>query len=419
LIRIVHVSTYYDVGGAGRAACRNHQALLKANWDSHFIALSGRTGDPNVHILSDSEDVQHPWRNALIEKRFLDTVLGRSGDLRSLGLLRNGHVKKLITTLNPQVVNLHWINNGMMSIAQIGSLGYPIVWTLHDMWPLTGVDHYHSNSDDLNHAFGYHRPKNSNRLKSIVDRWLWKRKMRLYGDKDIKVVCPSRWMAAHAYVSPLFRNSNIFTIPNALDFNVFYPRDVKESRQRLNLPESKKLILFAAHGGVTDRRKAFDLLVEALFKLPRIQDGTIGCVILGSKGESIKLPDCIQAYCADVVQDDELLCQYYSAANVVVVPSRSDNLPQIGTEAQACGCPVVGFDVGGLRDIVCEGITGWLAKPFDTTDLAQKIDNTLRWSGEARISSFASAKRRWNEAVVADAYANVYRGSALDMPSSA
>ena len=114
------------------------------------------------------------------------------------------------------------------------------------------------------------------------------------------------------------------------------------------------------------------------------------------------------------LHDDVTLALLYSAADVVVVPSRQENLPQSGTEAHACGCPVVAFDCTGLSDVVVDGETGYLARPYDIEDLA----NGIRWVLEdsvrhARlcVASRNRALRLWSPGVVVPQYIAVYEAA--------
>lgn len=105
-----------------------------------------------------------------------------------------------------------------------------------------------------------------------------------------------------------------------------------------------------------------------------------------------------------VVCDDRVLALAYSAADLMVVPSRQDNLPNTAIEPQACGTPVVAFDIGGLPDIVAHRETGWLAKAFDTEDLAAGILWVLearnRWQGLSQAAR-ARAVEHFSQQVVA------------------
>jgi glycosyltransferase involved in cell wall biosynthesis len=111
------------------------------------------------------------------------------------------------------------------------------------------------------------------------------------------------------------------------------------------------------------------------------------------------------------ILDDLRLRLLYAAADVFVIPSRQDNLPNTGLEAHACGIPVVAFRTGGLVDIVADRVTGALAEPFVPASLAAAI----RWvlvDPQRRRQLGAAARQRavriWDPARVAGLYADVY-----------
>ena len=112
-----------------------------------------------------------------------------------------------------------------------------------------------------------------------------------------------------------------------------------------------------------------------------------------------------------VFGDDVSLRLVYSAADVVVVPSRQDNFPQTALEAQACGVPVVAFDVGGMRDIIDDRITGYLARPFDPQELARGVvwvleDHLRRLTLGA--SARAKVEKRFSSSIVSRQYLDLY-----------
>ena len=199
-------------------------------------------------------------------------------------------------------------------------------------------------------------------------------------------------------------------IPNPLDTRQFQPWPKSLARNILNLPQSEPLILFGAMGGGRDPRKGWDLLQEALVNIAH----KIPCVrgVIFGQSEPTDPPKLgLPLHWLGHLNDDATLALAYSAADVSVVPSRQDNLPQTGTEAQACGCPVVAFNCTGLPDVVEHGVTGYLACPYDPEDLAEGI----RWVLEdperhARLSAAARerAVRLWSPEVVVPQYLQVY-----------
>jgi glycosyltransferase involved in cell wall biosynthesis len=174
-------------------------------------------------------------------------------------------------------------------------------------------------------------------------------------------------------------------------------------------------LLFGADGGTSDPRKGFDLLIEALKYLRLQVEGTslasLELVVFG-QSKPLSTPDIdFPIHYAGRLHDDVTLSLLYSASDLFLIPSRQDNLPNTGLEAHACGTPVVAFRTGGLVDIVDEGITGMLAKPFDPSSLASAIIYILQDSRrlvDLGRASRARALRLWDASVVANQYMKLY-----------
>ena len=355
-------------GGAARAAWRIHHALRQSGVDSQMYVNRASAGD---------------W-----------TVTGPQGKLaKALGMLRSplgGMTTRLLKTGNPilhspailpsswpkrlngsdaDIVHLHWINGEMMSIADIGRITKPVVWTLHDMWALCGAEHC---ADDFRWRDGYlktNRPPHESGFD--LNRWTWQRKIKAW-KKPVHIVTPSRWLADCARQSMLMRDWPISVIPNALDTDVWQPVEKKLARQLMNLPIDCHLLAFGAFGAVRAPHKGFDLLLSALEHL-RGQMPDLHLVVFG-ENEPKQKPDLgFPIHFVGHLHDDLSLRVLYSAADAMMIPSRIDNLPNAGVEAIACGTPVIAFDTCGLSDIVTHQQTGWLAKAFDTEDLARGI----------------------------------------------
>lgn len=200
-------------------------------------------------------------------------------------------------------------------------------------------------------------------------------------------------------------------IPNPLNLERYQPRSSVVARELLGLPQEVPLILFGAMSVTDGDRKGWDLLKQALpHVVKEIPD--VELLILGDNPASGNpLADMPRAHWIGQLKDDVSLSLAYSAASVTVVPSRMDNLPQSGTEAQACGCPVVAFNVSGLNDVISDAKTGFLAEPFDPIDLARKVTLILGNPSLRESMSQAARKRAeklWSGKVIAEQYGALY-----------
>jgi glycosyltransferase involved in cell wall biosynthesis len=312
----------------------------------------------------------------------------------------------------PDIVNLHWIGTDTMSIVDIARCQQPVVMTLHDMWAFCGAEHYAPTSSDARWRAGYTRANRAAGQRGLdLDRWTWRRKRRHW--RSMSVVCPSEWLATCVRESELMADWPTHVVPNPLDLEMFQPADRAFARQTLGLPPERRIILFGAIGGTKDPRKGWGLLHDALQVLSTQMPGLLG-VIVGESQPKETLRAGIPLRWLGPLCDDASLALLYSAANVVVVPSRQEVLPQSGTEPQACGTPVVAFDAAGLPDVVAHGETGYLAQPYDAVDLARGItwvlEDDARYA-QLRLAARARALRLWSAKLIAELYLDIYQAT--------
>ncbi len=304
-------------------------------------------------------------------------------------------------------VHMHWVAGEMMSIADIGRITKPVVWTLHDMWAFCGAEHY---TGDMRWQAGYQKENRPNyEARFDLNRWTWLRKKK-YWQTPMHIVTPSNWLADCVKNSALMKNWPVTVIPNPLDTNRWKPLEQSLARELMGLPHDVPLVLFGALGGNRDPRKGFDLLEKALEHLRGEVDG-LELVIFGQLAPEMSPDLGFPIHYTGHLHDDLSLQALYSAADVLVIPSRQDNLPNTGVEALSVGTPVISFNTGGLSDIVKHRHTGYLAQAFDTEDLANGIMWVLaqQESGDLRKNARVQAESHFSYPAVASQYLNVYR----------
>ena len=402
---------YSDInGGAARAAYRIHHALRSADIDSNFVADVATSGDWAVQAPgSKVGKVMAKIRPVLggFPARLLRTS---NPIIHSTSFLPSWRVQALNAS-DADVLHLHWVQGEMLSVADIGLLKKPVVWTLHDMWAFCGAEHY---TEDFRWREGYianNRPDYESGFD--LNRWTWSRK-RKHWQRAMHIVTPSRWLANCVQQSALMRDWPVSVVPNCLDTDRWQPLEKNLARQLLGLPRDVPLLLFGAMGGGKDPRKGFDLLLKALAHLRgQIQDLEI--VVFGQLQPKTPPDVGFPIHYTGHLHDDLSLRALYSAADALVIPSRQDNLPNTGVESLACGTPVVAFDVCGLPDIVEHQKTGYLATPFDTEDLARGIQWVIAdrsFQQKLRQQSRAYAVNHFSNASVASKYKAVYENAA-------
>jgi glycosyltransferase involved in cell wall biosynthesis len=386
-MKILHLSTYDTHGGAARATHRIHTALRQAGIDSSMMTAEKWGRDPTV--------LRFPVRFSGTKRRWAEKILclqhASKQVLRSMNIFPSG-LHQQVNQSDADLVHLHWIHDEMISISEIARISKPIVWTLHDMWAFCGTEHYEELNNPGRYIQGYtkdNRPENHG--GPDIDAWAWHRKKHCLKPLNIHFVTPSRWLAACVKNSALFSGHRVTTIGNCLDTDVFSPVDCRLARKLLGLPADRKLLLFGAAFSIGNMRKGYDLLHETLERLAGwSHKGDCEAVVFGDNQVSAgNLP--LKTHFVGRIKHDALMALFYSAADVFVAPSRQDNLPNTVLEALACGLPCVAFRVGGLGDLVDHRQNGYLAKPFDTGELARGIQWLLE--DEERLVRFGTAAR--------------------------
>ena len=357
-------------GGAGIAATRLHNGLRELNVDSQMLVQRKMSGSPLIQ--STESKVGRVF--GLIQPHLDRAPVNLLGGVSELFHPQwvPAFWQKRPSSLTPDLINLHWVCDGFISVEAIGQLPYPIVWTLHDMWPLTGGCHYSDQCKRYTTHCG-----NCPTLKSSknfdLSRLVWKRKQLAWRDQPIVVVSPSRWLAKCAGESSLFMSRRIEVIPNGIDLHRFKPIDKQLARQILNLPSEKLIVLFGAMSG--SKRKGAHHLKAALSILAA-RGLNVELAVFGNQQQYQELASFRTNYLGHLA-DEATLCLSYAAADVFVAPSEQDNLPNTMTEAMASGTPCVAFNIGGMADIIDNGINGYLAQPFDVADLANGIASII------------------------------------------
>ncbi len=368
-MNILHL-TQYEGGGAGRAALRLHLGLLNASINSSTLVL-GKDSDLESVITPAKQITLYKLLQSELSDAFLKQFFGRTTPfcVNATPSL----ILKQIESLNPDIINLHWIGREFLTIEDLQRLKKPIVWTLHDMWAFTGGCHYNGDCDRYTHSCGA-CPQLRNSKESDLTRWVWQRKAKAWKNLNLTIVSPSTWLADCAKASSLFKDLPIEVIANGLDTQKYKPFNQQIARELLNLPQDKQLVLFGAFNASKDKRKGFQLLLPALQSLSEAGwSDRLELVVFGASEPEKPVHLGFKTHYLGRLNDDLSLALLYSAADVFVVPSVEDNLPNTVMEAISCGTPCVAFKIGGLPDLIDHQQNGYLAKPFEIEDLATGI----------------------------------------------
>ncbi len=379
-------------GGAARAAYRFHTCFIQKGISS-AMGVARKTGqDPSVTQLVSKAGRLGVKAGHLLSRLSVSSVSGAGMfstaehgiDPASSSLLQDA-----------DIIVLHWVPVQFLSMKGIKSvlkLGKPVVWVLHDMWPVTGGCHYAGDCTRFMNSCGscplLGSEKENDRSAEQLES-----KSQMYRGTGLTFIAPSLWMKQQAEKSSLARGHDVLCIYNGLDTERFSPGDQVQAKTDMGLSPDRPLILFGGADAAGTERKGFSFFLSALETLSADRSSGVlpRAAVFGSEEKS-SLPkqkgDIPIQYLG--MLDDEKLIQAYRAADVFVLPSLADNLPNTALESLACGVPVAGFSSGGIPEIIEHGVSGYLSAPGDGRELARGI----QWVLSAGPGAAGSARER-------------------------
>ena len=350
-----------------------------------------QSNDPTVLVFAPPLALVSRIRRR-IRHEWLTRTFSRYGRSRPVGYERFSddrsiHGAALLHQLPPcDIINLHWIASFVDYQAFFSATPrhVPIFWRLSDMNPLTGGCHYDDGCGKHTTGCGA-CPQLGSADTGDLSRQIWQRKQSVFSrlaPERLQIIALNRWMAETVRQSPFLGKFPVTVIPNGVNTEVFTPRGTYATRHVLGLPQDAQVVLFAADL-VDNERKGFALLVQALNGLQSFSN--LFLLSVGSSTPQIETQ--IPHLHLGHVDSDRLLSVIYSSADLYVIPSLQDNQPNTVLEAMACGTPVVGFDVGGIPDMVRPGITGLLTPAKDSEALQAAITELLQDKAKRQIMS--------------------------------
>lgn len=408
-MRVLIVNTSDRSGGAAVAANRLMMAL-----NNHGVKVKMLVRDKisaSLTIVALPKSPLLHW-NFLWERFVIYCRLHFSRKhLFEIDLANTGSdITRLPEFQEADVIHLHWINQGMLSLGTIRKIlrsGKPVVWTMHDIWPATGLCHVTLGCRYFTSVCHQCRLLPGGGSDNDLSTSVWRKKERMLDGESIFFVACSRWLAGEAKASGLLKGQKITSIPNPIDTHIYKPGDRMEARRRLGLKEDRQYILFASQR-VTNENKGMDYLIEACRQLHDLPQVTV--LILGGHAEEVAPQLSLDAVPLGYVNDERRIVEIYQAADVFVLPSLSENLPNTIMEAMACGLPCVGFRVGGIPEEIDHKRNGYVAEYRNACDLA----NGIRWvltsakSDELSRDCVRKVTQNYSQQSVALRYIDVY-----------
>lgn len=310
-------------------------------------------------------------------------------------------------------VHLHWVNQAMLGIDDIARLlqrcketGKKVVWTMHDIWPATGVCHLPGDCLRWQQGCG-DCPLLRCGGKHDISAKTYERKRKAYSEGELTFVTVSRYLCETAKRSSLLSNHPVVAIPNPLDSGFFCPGP--SQRAELQLPTDKKLLLFVAYN-INDSNKNLELVRRAIATMDEARRDSIAIVAVGKNATQWKARFTCEVFPFEYVSDRETMRSIYRSCDCLVIPSKMDNLPNTVAEAKACGLPAVGSHVGGIPEMIRHREDGYLFTSEDVTTLCEGLDFVLDHPDSAALSRAAreDAVRQYSEENVARRYEELY-----------
>lgn len=368
-MRIVHINAFDSGGGAAIACARHCEAMIQAGHEVTMLVLAKSSRFPFV------KKIHQGIKKVLIDLWDIQTAKSLTSiePIGTFSLMNHGFdFYKDRNVQEADVIFLHWVNGNTLTfkgVEQLLKLGKPVFWYMHDMFPITGGCHHalgcESYTSDCrvcplikNKAY---KSFSSSILRTKIKRW-WKY-------DNLSFIAPSNWLADCAKKSSLCKNHSVFIVPNVININVFKPLEI-EVKQLFGLDNSKKTILFgaASMGSVyKGARFAHDCL-------KRLDPNKYEGLIIGHAPSEFTRDLNLKIVQTGYLNDDLSLTLAYNACDTFIIPSVAENYPNVVLEAMACGKPCVGFNTGGIPDLIINGKTGLLAKEKTAENLEQCLE---------------------------------------------
>ncbi|MDD2412203.1 MAG: glycosyltransferase family 4 protein [Bacteroidales bacterium] len=414
-MKVVLINTSDSGGGAAIACKRLMEALTLEGIDVRMLVMTKKSQIVQIQAFKKSKYNKYASLFRFMYERLSFVFHEKDKSVRfafspaNIGVDISNHpwIKEA------DIVHIHWINGGFLSLKSLNKLlekKKNHVFTFHDMWLFTGGCHYAGdciNYETQCHHCPFLKRPSENDLSSKV----WNKKASLFKEKKLNIVCCSEWLAKTARKSSLLQDANIQNIPNPISLIEFKPKDKTEIREKLQIPTKDFVLLFGA-ANINDKRKGFVYLLDALKILKeKNQIKTKLTIAVFGKAKDFD-PNQIPFPVINLGQISSLekMAEVYAMADLFILPSLEDNLPNTVMESLACGTPVVAFNIGGIPEMVEHEKTGIIVDKVSAETLANGIlkaiqsPNISQWSSNAR----RKVEEEYNQQAVAQKYIKVY-----------
>ncbi len=420
-MKILHINSY-DNGGAAKACLRLHTGLIDAGVDSKVLLR--QKSDNSIKntfefdkvikiqakiinkVIRISKELKLVSLNTIEEKEGIALLKQRKGLEMFSFPISDSDIMESIHYKEADIIHLHWVANFLDWKSFFQKNKKPIIWTLHDQNPFLGIEHYAERYLGIdNNGFPILRKYTQAEINSSK-KWASFKEKTLKEVKNITIVSPSLWLKNESEQSNLFGKYKNYHIPNGFPTDIFKPLNKFFCREILDLPQNKKVILFAADS-IENNRKGFVYLKKALEQLPQENQESIYLCAIGAKTGIQENNNLVEL---GKIQDERLMAMAYAAADVFIVPSLEDNFPNTMIEALLCGTPVIGFPSGGIIDAIKSNVNGYICPEISVEALKNTIETFLNNIDSFDNTSIALlAKEKYTLKKQANAYIDLYK----------
>lgn len=407
-VKILHFSIFDRKGGACIAGYRQHQALVRSGVNSRMWVRQKFTDDPRVSEFKPRDDLLS--RTNRVARRFW--LRGQRNAAAPVGELfsdRSDYGGAEVQSLPPHdLINIQFTQDfvDLPAFYSLIPASVPVVVTLHEMSMFTGGCSYAYSCRNFERKCG-DCPLLANDAADDISARSWRRKRIAYTRRPagmLHFVADSHWLATEARKSSLLKNFPVEVIHYGLDTDIFRPQNMQAARELLGLPQGRPIVAFAA-ASVTDERKGVALLAEAIKGVREIP------FLLTWGAAFPKSLEGIPHLHLGAIDSEHLVSIAYNASDFFVIPSLEEAFGQTCLEAMACGRPVVGFDVGGIPDMIRHNETGLLVPRGDVEGLTlaiQKLIDQPQVTVALGYKARAMVQAHFSFPANADAYRKLY-----------
>lgn len=415
-MKVIHINTYAGNGGAARACLRLNKALTDQGIDSQMWV--NFSFEENHQVSYFYTGFFQKWITAagivlegLVSKYFTKAlripfsipIWGR--DISDHAILKQANI-----------IHIHWINHAFLrprDLVKLAKLNKCIVWTFHDCNAFTGGCHVRYTCEHYQQECG-NCPVLQKSHPQDWSRKIWMAKNHAYLHLGFHIVAPSKWMADAVKKSKLLFSRDVNIIPNTLCLTTFKPSVKQDARKSLGIAVDKFILMSGFMPSRKDLHKGTQYLVEAIqlfIEQYAVNSEQIELLIFGNRDEKNTSIFGVKTTFLGTISNDVQLALCYSAADVFLVPSIEDNLPNTVMESLACGTPVVAFTTGGIPDMVTHQQNGYLAQYKSSTDLAEGINWIYRHPQKELLHQQArkTVEDHFSEKIIAQKHIELYQ----------